>query len=116
MAQYIVKLLVSAAIIVVVSELSKRSSAIGALIASLPLTSIIAIAWLYAETHDAQKVIELSRGIFWLVLPSLALFIVLPILMRAGVGFAVSLGLSCIVTALCYKGMLVVLPRLGIQL
>jgi F0F1-type ATP synthase assembly protein I len=116
MAQYIVKLLISASVIVAVSEIAKRSSVLGALIASLPLTSLIAIVWLYAETHDAQKIIDLSRGIFWLVLPSLALFIILPALMRAGVGFALSLALSCIATALCYKGMLVILPRFGVQL
>src|SRR5690349_12496787 len=71
MTQYIIKLLISAAIIVAVSEVSKRSSLIGGLLASLPLTSFLAMLWLYKDTKDTAKVAALSMSIFWLVLPSL---------------------------------------------
>ena len=68
----------------VVSELAKRSSFWGAALASLPLTSLLAFVWLYLDTGDIQKVSSLSQGIFWLVLPSLLLFVVLPLLLRSG--------------------------------
>lgn len=79
---YITKLLISASLIVVISELAKRSSVLGAIVASVPLTSVIAMIWLYHDTADTAKVIALASNIFWLVLPSLVLFISLPILLK----------------------------------
>ena len=68
MIYYLVKLLLSAVVIVVVSELSKRSTTLGALLASLPLVSILAMIWLHIETGDNAKIAELAGGIFWLEL------------------------------------------------
>lgn len=82
MAFYLLKLLLSAAIIVAVTELSKRSSWLGGLLASLPLISLLSIIWLYVETKDVGKVAALSRDVFWLVLPSLPFFLVLPALLK----------------------------------
>lgn len=106
----------SAALIVAVSELAKRSSLMGALVASLPMTSILAMVWLYSETSDAPRVAALSSGIFWLVLPSLVLFLSLPVLLRTGLGFYASLALSSVLTAVSYAAMLEVLRRFGISL
>ena len=86
-----IKIAVTAVLVVAISEVAKRSSLLGAVLASIPLTSVLAMVWLYADTGDAEKVAELATGIFWLVLPSLALFIALPLLIRAGWGFAPSL-------------------------
>ena len=87
MLYYLLKVAISALIVVAVAEIAKRSSLSGALVASLPLTSLLAFVWLYLDTGDTAKVSSLSTGIFWLVLPSLALFLVLPLLLRLGWGF-----------------------------
>jgi F0F1-type ATP synthase assembly protein I len=82
MVQFIVKTFVSAIIIAIISTVSKKYPGIGGLITSIPLTSLLAMIWLYQETQDAQKVISLSNSIFWMILPSLVFFIVLPIFIR----------------------------------
>jgi hypothetical protein len=116
MTQYIIKVGISAALIVAVSEISKRSTFIGALLASLPLVSMMGMLWLYLDTKDAEKVARLSFSIFWLVLPSLALFVVLPFLLRAKWNFYASLGTSIAVMLGCYGVMLGVLNKFGIKL
>ncbi|MET3873829.1 hypothetical protein J3R74_003699 [Puniceicoccus vermicola] len=77
-------------------------SVFGALIAPLPLTSLLAIVWLYLDTGDTAKVSNLTSDILWLLIPSLLFFIALPILLRNGVHFWVSLLISCLVTAAGY--------------
>jgi hypothetical protein len=116
MWQYAVKIFISAAIIVAVSELAKRSSFLGALLASLPLTSLLAFIWLYLETGDSQKIAMLSGDIFWLVLPSLVLFIALPVLLRYGVNFWLSLAVSGLITVIAYFIMLKILPVFNVNL
>jgi hypothetical protein len=116
MLYYCIKLLLSALIIVVVSELAKRQPAWGGLLASLPLVSLLAIIWLYVDTHDTRQVSELSTSIFWLVLPSLLFFLALPLLLRQGFGFTLSLSLAVLVTLAAYALMLLGLKRFGIPL
>ncbi len=111
--QYAIKTIVSALLIVFVAELSKRSSLLGALLASLPLVSILAMVWLYVDTGDTYRIATLATQIFWLVLPSLVLFIALPILLKNGVAFYPSLIISIILTAVCYLLLLFVLKRFG---
>lgn len=113
---YTIKILLSALIIVAVSEIAKRSSFLGALLASLPLTSLLAFVWLYLDTGDAQKVAALSADIVWLVLPSLVLFIVLPLLIKLGWNFWLSLGVSICATALCYGLMLFLFKPVTVSL
>ena len=72
--------------------------------------------WLYVDTKDVSRVAALSSSIFWLVLPSLALFIALPLLLRAGVTFYLSMAIGLGATALCYWLMVVLLTRYGIDL
>lgn len=110
------KFVVSAAVVVAVSEISRRSSMFGALVASLPLTSLLAFVWLYRDTGDTLQVAALSASIFWLVLPSLLLFVLLPVLLRGGMSFAPSLALACAATAVAYGVMVVVLRRFGVAL
>ena len=69
------KVAITAVLVVAIAEIGKRSSAFGALLASLPLTSLLAFVWLYGETGDAAKVANLAQSIFWYVLPSLVLFL-----------------------------------------
>jgi hypothetical protein len=102
----VTKIAVSASLIVAISEIAKRNSVMGAVLASLPLVSIIAMIWLYYESNDTTKIIALANDIFWLVLPSLALFISLPMLLKNGVGFYLALGISIAITVAAYIFML----------
>lgn len=116
MTYYLLKLFISAALIVIVSEVSKRSATFGGLLASLPLVSYLAMIWLWIDTRDTGKIAALSTSIFWLVLPSLVLFILLPLLLKAKMSFFPSLAISTLVMFACYGGMLWLLPRVRIQL
>jgi hypothetical protein len=113
---YIAKLVLTVVLVVAVSEIAKRSSFLGGIVASLPLVSVLAMVWLYVETGSAEQVSGLSRSIFWLVLPSLVLFLPLPWLLSSGVRFYPSLGISMGLTASAYFGMIGLLERLGVAL
>ena len=71
----ITKVAITTILIVAISEVAKRSSLAGALLASIPLVSVLAMIWLYVDTKDIEKVSNLATSVFWLVLPSLVLFI-----------------------------------------
>lgn len=111
-----IKVLLTSVLVVAVSEAAKRSALFGALIASLPLTSILAMLWLYVDTGDTEKIARLSTGVFWLVLPSLVLFLSLPVLLRAGLGFYPSLSASIGLTIGAYFAMLYGLGLAGIKI
>ena len=116
MWQYAVKVLLTAVVVVAVAELGKRSSFWAAVLASLPLTSLLAFVWLYVDTGNTQAVATLSGSIFWLVLPSLPLFLILPALLRASVPFWIGLGLACAITIAAYFTMVFFLARLHVRL
>ncbi|MDH3286637.1 MAG: DUF3147 family protein [Betaproteobacteria bacterium] len=116
MTYYLVKLFLSAGIIVAVSEIAKHSAGMGALIKSLPLISILAMIWLYVDTRDTGRISELSIATFWLVLPTLPMFLVLPALLKHGWGFYASLGMSVVVMAVCYLAAVPLLARFGIEI
>src|ERR1700690_68204 len=77
----------SGVIIAVVSEVARRSPTLGALIVSLPLVSLLGILWLWRDTGDALRIAAHAESTFWYVLPTLPMFLVLPAMLRAGVGF-----------------------------
>jgi hypothetical protein len=116
MTQYIIKVAISAALIVAVAEISKRSTFIGALLASLPVISVMGMLWFYLDTKDTEKVARLSMSIFWLALPSLVLFPVMGLTLRAKWNFYASLGTSFVAMLVCYGAMLTVLNKLGVKL
>lgn len=111
-----IKVLLTSVLVVAVSEAAKRSVLFGAIIASIPLTSVLAMIWLYVDTGDPEKVARLATGIFWLVLPSLVLFLALPVLLRAGVDFYASLAASIALTVGAYFAMIHVLRVAGIEI
>jgi hypothetical protein len=115
MIEQIVKVLLTSVLVVSASEAAKRNVVVGAVLASLPLTSLLAMIWLYVDTRDPEKVAALASGIFWLILPSLTLLLVLPLLLRKGVPFVPSVALSIALTAASYFAMLAILKWLGIQ-
>ena len=116
MLQTIIKLLLSSGIIVIVSEIAKKNTLIGGLIASIPLVSVMAMVWLYIDTKDIENINALSKSILWMVVPSLALFISLPLLLKSGVNFYISMGISILVTMGCYWLTLAALTKFGIKL
>lgn len=111
----VVKFIITSLFIVTIAELAKRSPWFAALIDSLPLISILAMFWIYIDTKDVGKIAEFATGVFWLVLPSLVFFISLPVLLKKGVNFYLSMGLSMAATAACYLLMIAILARFGIK-
>ncbi|MGM0432653.1 MAG: DUF3147 family protein [Spirochaetota bacterium] len=102
MAYYLMKVGISAIVIVMISEAAKRSSLFGAIIASLPLTSLLAILWMHYEQVKIEKIINLSKSVFWLVLPSLAFFLLFPALLNRGLHFWGSFSISAATTIVLY--------------
>jgi hypothetical protein len=113
MLQYLVKIIISIIVIVAATELSKRSSWLGALLIALPLTSLLAMTWLYFDTGEVQRVADLSRSIFWLVLPSLALFLVFPWAIEHQWKYWPALALACSASIACYGILIFVMRGFG---
>lgn len=111
-----IKAAISGILVATVSEVSRRSPAFGGLIASLPIVSVLAMIWMWVEGADEARIADHSLATFWFVLPSLPMFLILPVLLRSGVHFVPSLVLSCVVTVALYVLMAGVLRHFGIEL
>jgi hypothetical protein len=113
---FVLKALLSGIIVAIVSEVAKRSPALGALIVSLPLVSILSILWLWGETGDRLRIADHAQATFWYVLPSLPMFLLLPTLLRGGMSFWVALSLSAALTIVLYLAMVWILGQFGVRL
>lgn len=102
MGYFLIKTLITALIVAAVSELARRYTVWAALLASLPLTSVLAFIWVYWDTKDTGKIIELSYSVFWLVFPSLAFFLILPFLLKQGLAFPWAIAASIAAMAALY--------------
>jgi len=100
--QLAVRLLLSGGLIVGASEIAKKNDVFGAFLASLPLISVFAMVWLYNDTGDTEQIATFSKDIFWLVIPSLVLFLTLPMFLQKGMDFWPALGISILLTVLAY--------------
>ncbi len=116
MLYLVVKAALSGIIVMLISEIAQRSPALGGLIASLPLISILGIIWLWKDTADVERIAAHAQSTFWFVLPSLPMFLVLPAMLRHGIDFWASLLLSCLMTMALYWLALWLLPKFGITL
>jgi hypothetical protein len=116
MLYFIIKTALSGLIVAAVSEIARRSPGWGGLLASLPLTSLLAMVWLWRDSHDGERVAELAGSAFWFILPSLPMFIVLPWLLRSGLGFWVGMAIAVAGTLALYAAWFWVAPRIGIKL
>jgi hypothetical protein len=116
MVYYTAKIAITVLLVIVISEISKRSTLMGGILASVPLVSVLAMVWLYVDTRDVQKVAALSTSIFWLLIPSLALFLVLPVMLKKGINFSMSMGVALVVTVACYFVMIGILGKFGVKL
>lgn len=114
MIYLIIKAAMSGIIVMLVSEIARRSPGLGGLVASLPLISVLAIIWLYRDTGDVERIAAHAQSTFWYVLPSLPMFLVLPVMLRSGVEFWLSLLACCLLTMALYALTIWLLSRFGV--
>lgn len=116
MIRFIIKVVLTSLLIVTISEVGKRNSIMAAVYASLPLTTLLAMVWLYLDTFDAKKVSSLSWNVLIAVIPSHVFLIAFPLLVKLGLNFWISISISILLTALAYWGYVVILKHFGINL
>jgi len=116
MLYFVIKAALSGLIVAAVSEIARRSPGWGGLLASLPLTSLLAMIWLWHDSHDGERVAELAGSAFWFILPSLPMFLVLPWMLRSGLSFWLSMAIAVAGTLVLYAAWFWAAPRMGIKL
>lgn len=110
------KAVISGILIALVSTLAKRYPGFGALVASLPLVSVLGMMWLWHDKPDPATMAAHAEATFWFVLPSLPMFLLIPALLRHGAMFWVALVSGCCLTVALYGAMIWIAPRVGLQL
>jgi hypothetical protein len=112
----IAKALLAGAMIAAIAEIGKRLPTMAALVASLPLVSILGMIFLWHARPDAENMARHSEATFWFVLPSLPMFLAIPLMLRSGLPFWLALALGCALTVALYLLMVQFGPKLGIRL
>ena len=107
------KTIISALIIVAVSEIAKKYTWTAAVIVSIPLTSLLAFIWLYYDTRDVQKVIDLSLGTIVMTIPSILFFILLPIMLKLKQNFTFSIVVAVLSTSLAYFFFIILIKKIN---
>tara|TARA_B100000700_G_scaffold298250_1_gene363932 strand:- start:921 stop:1274 length:354 start_codon:yes stop_codon:yes gene_type:complete len=115
MIYLLIKTIITALVILAISEIAKRSSLLAGVIASIPLTTFLALIWLYWETQDTKKIIDLSNSVLLMVIPSLSFFIFLPFLLKLNFNFIFSMLISVILTSFCYYFFFVFINKFSIS-
>jgi hypothetical protein len=110
------KAVLSGLLAALVSEIAKRSPAFGALVASLPLISVLAVIWLWRDTGDAARIASHMEATFWYVIPSLPMFLLIPAMLRGGFTFWPALAAGCGLTFVLYLLTAWVAGHFGIRL
>ena len=110
------KLLISAAIIVLVNKIQLFNDRLSALLIALPLTSLVAMVWMHQAGQSPQRLANHAEGTFWFVLPTLPMFLILPWMLRHGIGFWLALAVNCLLTVGLFWLTVCVLRRCGIDL
>lgn len=116
MIYLVIKAAISGIMIAVASELAKRYPGLGAIVISLPLVSVLGMIWLWRDKPDVEAMANYSSAMFWYVLPSLPMFLLIPVLLRHGTSFWIALGVGCALTVLLYFAMTWIAPRFGVSL
>lgn len=116
MTYYLVKLVVTALLIVLISEIGKRYSLAGALLAATPLVSILAMTWMYIDTGSTDSAVAFSQRIVWLIAPTITFFLVFPLLVHKGAGFVLSMAAATVLTVCAYYSVIYALRKLGVAL
>jgi hypothetical protein len=112
----VLKAAFSGVLVALISEVARRHPGWGGLLASLPMTSILAMIWLWRDSGDAVRVAQLSQSIIWFILPSIPMFLIIPALLRSGIGFWVTMTLAVAATLALYALMFWVAPKAGLKL
>lgn len=115
MGWIVTKYLITAAMVVLVSELAKRSDRLGGFIAALPLVTVLTLIWLYVEKQPQQKIANHAWYTFWYVVPTLPMFLAFPMLLER-MGFWLSLLACVLITVACFGLFAVFVRRYGIEL
>jgi hypothetical protein len=115
MAWLISKYFLTAAVVVLVSEVAKRSDKLGGLVAALPMVTVLALIWLYVENQPQAKIANHAWYTFWYVIPTLPMFLVFPFLLPR-IGFWPTLLFCVVFTVLCFLGFALLVRRFGIEL
>ncbi|MCB1671803.1 MAG: DUF3147 family protein [Gammaproteobacteria bacterium] len=115
-AQWLIaKYLITAGMVVLVSEFAKRSDRLGAFVAALPLVTVLTLIWLYVERQDQSRIANHAWFTFWYVLPTLPMFLLFPWLINR-FGFWWALGASALLTIGCFAALAVIIRQFGIEL
>lgn len=112
----VVKVVMSAVIILLVSKIQLVSDRLSALLIALPLTSLLAMIWMHQEGQSSQRLANHAESTFWFVLPTLPMFLLLSWMLRHGWGFWSALAVNCIVTMICFWLTVFILRRFGMDL
>jgi hypothetical protein len=112
----VAKALLAGAMIAAIAELGRRLPATAAIVASLPLVSVLGMIFLWHARPDAENMAIHSEATFWYVLPSLPMFLFIPWLLRSGVNFWIALAAGCVLTVALYLLMMQVGPKVGLRL
>ncbi len=116
MSAFVIRAILSGIIIALIALVGKRAPAAGALIASLPLISILGMIWLWRDTADTKLLADHAEATFWFVLPSLPMFLLIPSLLRNGFGFWPALAAGVILTISLYLITILIAARFGVRL
>ena len=116
MLYFLTKTILTAIIIIIVSEIAKKSSLLAAIIISIPLTSLLAFIWVYWESKDTEKIIDLSYNTMIMIIPSITFFIVLPIMLKFKFNFSISIIISILSTSIAYYIFIYFLKKYGITI
>jgi hypothetical protein len=112
----VAKALLAGAMIAAIAELGRRLPATAAIVASLPLVSVLGMIFLWHARPDAENMAIHSEATFWYVLPSLPMFLLIPWLLRSGINFWIALAAGCVLTVALYLLMMQVGPKVGLRL
>ena len=116
MTAFVVRALLSGCIVALVALIARRNAGFAALVASLPLVSVLGMVWLWRDTGDAERMAVHAEATFWYVLPSLPMFLLIPAMLRRGVDFWPALALGCALTVALYLLTAAIAPRFGVTL
>ena len=115
MSWIVTKYLLTAGMVVFISEIAKRSDKLGGFIAALPLMTLLTITWLYIENQSEEKIANHAYYTFWYVIPTLPMFLLFPYLLPK-LGFWATMGASIVLTVLFFGLFALVMKNFGIQL
>jgi uncharacterized membrane protein (GlpM family) len=115
MTWIITKYLLTAGLVVFISEVAKRSDRLGGFIAALPLMTLLTLTWLYIENQPEEKMANHAYYTFWYVIPTLPMFLLFPYLLPK-LGFWLTMGASVVVTVICFGLFALLMKGFGVEL